>query len=104
MQHHNQLIRRVVQNILLETMSRHRCLNGNIVEVESQECYDDICKRIIDATETRNMCSMQSDSRDHHNGILKVLRRKHRKAKKFVDNTSALSIGAMGEENEEKGQ
>ena len=84
-------------------MSRHRCLDGNIVEVESQECYDDICKRIIDATETRNMCSMQSDSRDHHNGILKVLRRKHRKAKKFVDITNSLGSGVTGEENEEEG-
>lgn len=80
-------IRKTIQNVLLESMASNRCLDGNIVDIESQECYDDICRRIEDASETRNMCPMQSDSRDHHNGLLKVLRRKYRKAKKFVDIT-----------------
>ena len=64
---------------------KHLCLSGKMVPVESQECYDDVCARIKDAIETRNLCSMQSDSRDHYNGILKVLRRKQRRAKKFID-------------------
>lgn len=79
-------LRSLVRRILLEQASgKHLCLDGVFVPVESQECYDDICKRIEDARETRNLCSMQSDARDHYNGVLKVLRRKQRKAKKFID-------------------
>lgn len=82
----NNLIRYLVRRVLLEQSSeRHLCLDGNFVSIDSQECYDDICKRIEDAKETRNMCSMQSDAREHYNGILKVLRRKQRKAKKHIE-------------------
>lgn len=79
-------IRRLVRSLLIESQcEKHLCMDGNLVPIESQECYDDICMRIADAKTTRNMCSMQSDARDHYNGILKVLRRKQRRAKKFVD-------------------
>ena len=79
-------VRRLVRAVLTEGQcDQHLCVNGDLVPVESQECYDDICSRIADAIATRNMCSMQSDARDHYNGILKVLRRKQRKAKKYVD-------------------
>lgn len=79
-------VRAVVRKFLKESVSeKHLCLDGNLVPVESQECYDDVCRRIEDAKSTRNLCSMRSDSRDHWNGVLKVLRRKHRKSKRFVD-------------------
>lgn len=80
------VLRRLVRSLISESQcEQHLCMNGDLVAIESQECYDDICSRIADAIATRNMCSMQSDSRDHYNGILKVLRRKQRRAKKFVD-------------------
>ena len=77
-------IRQFVKNILRESAD-HRCLSGQSVPVESIECYDDVCVRIEDAIETRNAYPLQSDARSHYNGLLKVLRRKRRKAKKFVD-------------------
>ena len=78
-------IRGFVRNVLKEHAEKeHLCISGDYVPVESQECYDDVCKRIEDARATRNLCSMRSDSRDHYNGILKVLRRKYRKAKKYI--------------------
>lgn len=80
------VIRQLVRSLLAEGQcEKHLCMNGDLVPIESQECYDDVCMRIADAQATRNMCSMQSDSRDHYNGILKVLRRKQRKARKYVD-------------------
>ena len=78
-------IRKYVRKILLEANETHRCLGGKLVPVESIECYDDVCVRIEDAVETRNTYPLQSDSRSHYNGLLKVLRRKKRKAKKFME-------------------
>jgi hypothetical protein len=79
-------LRNFIKCVLTEgVQERHLCLNGSFVPIESKECYEDVCIRIADAKATRDICSMQSDARDHYNGILKVLRRKHRKSKKFVD-------------------
>ena len=78
-------IRKYVRSVLKESNDTHRCLNGKLVPIESIECYDDVCVRIDDAVETRNTYPLQSDSRSHYNGLLKVLRRKRRKAKKFMD-------------------
>ena len=80
-------IRAFVKRILMtEGMSEtHRCLSGKHVPIGSLECYDDVCIRIDDAIETRNTYPLQSDSRSHYNGLLKVLRRKKRKSKKFMD-------------------
>ena len=80
-------IRQFVRNVLLleSASDTHRCLNGKHVPVKSVECYNDVCIRIEDAMETRNTYPLQSDSRSHYNGLLKVLRRKKRKAKKFME-------------------
>ena len=81
----SRLLKMYVRNILSEAYDRHICLDGSVVEVESEVCYNDICSRIEDATKTRDMCPMRSDARDYYNGVLKVLRRKHRKSKKFLE-------------------
>ena len=78
-------IRKYIREVLKESSETHRCLGGKLVPIESIECYDDVCVRIEDAVETRNTYPLQSDSRSHYNGLLKVLRRKKRKAKKFMD-------------------
>ena len=79
-------LRFVIRRILQESSSeKHLCLDGSLVPIESQKCFDDVSARMSDAIQTRNLCSMQSDARDHYNGILKVLRRKHRRAGKFID-------------------
>tara|TARA_B100000242_G_C42760188_1_gene354242 strand:- start:262 stop:516 length:255 start_codon:yes stop_codon:yes gene_type:complete len=78
-------IRSYIRHVLKEANDSHRCLSGKLVPIESVECYDDVCVRIEDAVETRNTYPLQSDSRSHYNGLLKVLRRKKRKAKKFME-------------------
>ena len=78
-------LRRFVREIISESLASHRCLDGNTVSVESVACYDDVCVRISDAQATRDLYPLGSDARDHYNGILKVLRRKQRKSKKFLD-------------------
>ncbi len=80
------LISRFIRSVLLESCDTHRCLDGSMVPIESEACYNDICVRIDDATETRNLCSMRSDAREYYNGVLKVLRRKKRQAGKFIEN------------------
>ena len=78
-------VRDYVRSVLKESSETHRCIDGKLVPIQSIECYDDVCVRIEDAVETRNTYPLQSDSRSHYNGLLKVLRRKKRKAKKFMD-------------------
>ena len=78
-------IRKYIREVLKESVDTHMCLNGEHVPIESIECYDDVCVRIDDAVQTRNTYPLQSDSRSHYNGLLKVLRRKKRKAKKFME-------------------
>ena len=79
------ILKEYISKVLSEDKDSHRCLSGKIVPIASVECYDDVCIRIEDAVETRNTYPLQSDSRSHYNGLLKVLRRKKRKAKKFME-------------------
>ena len=58
----------------------HRCLNGKNVPFGCQTCIVDIENRIDDARADRDLCPARSDAREHYNGILKVLRRKLRRA------------------------
>jgi len=60
----------------------HRCMNGDVVKFGSDDCIQDISDRIDDAAYERDSCPGRTDSREHYNGILKVLRRKFRRAKK----------------------
>jgi len=81
------LLKQFIQNVIAEAPDheQHRCFDGTMVPAESQECYIDVVTRIEDATETRDACPSRTDAREHYNGLLKVLRRKMRKAKKFID-------------------
>jgi hypothetical protein len=53
-----------------------------MVPFGSPECVQDIEVRIDDASVTRDNCPGRTDSREHYNGILRVLRRDLRSAKK----------------------
>jgi len=81
------LLKQFIQSVITESSEheQHRCFDGTMVPVESSECYIDVMARIADAAETRDSCPSRTDSREHYNGLLKVLRRKMRKAKKFID-------------------
>ena len=61
----------------------HRMISGEIVPFGCDQCIEDIADRIIDATASRNDCPKRTDSGEHYNGILKVLRRKLRRADKI---------------------
>jgi hypothetical protein len=81
------LLKQFIQNVISESPDheQHRCFDGTMVPVESPECYIDVMSRIEDAAETRDSCPSRTDAREHYNGLLKVLRRKMRRAKKFID-------------------
>ena len=78
-------IRDFVSRVLKEGLDTHRCVGGDEVAIDSVECYEDVCFRIEDATSSRNSYPLGTDAREHYNGLLKVLRRKKRRSKKFVD-------------------
>ena len=61
----------------------HRCTNGQIVGFGSEECLNDIIRRIDDAKESRDACSRGSEARSHYNGLLKHLRMQLRAAQKL---------------------
>ena len=71
-----------LSEILLETVEKHRCLNGKSVGVGTKSCILDLERRIDDAVSSRDSCDMRSDARLHYNGLLKILRRKLRQALK----------------------
>ncbi len=72
--------------LILESSSadEHRTLSGKMVPVESEACFHDVAARIEDATATRDQCCLRTDEREHYNGLLKILRRKLRRAKKSI--------------------
>ena len=79
-------LRRIIKEELLREIAvsaePHRCFGGGMVPFGSDECVADIEMRIEDSTALRNACNTRTDSRDYHNGILKVLRRDRRAARK----------------------
>ena len=60
----------------------HRTIDGRMVPFGCDDCVEDIGHRIQDAAYERDSCPGRTDSREHYNGILKVLRRKLRRANK----------------------
>lgn len=78
-------LRAFITEVLKEGTDTHQCVGGDVVAIDSIACYDDVCFRIDDATSSRNSYPLGTDAREHYNGLLKVLRRKKRRAKKFVE-------------------
>lgn len=63
----------------------HLTITGKKVPFGCDECVQDIEYRIEDAKKRRDSCEHRTDSREHYNGILKVLRRELRGARKVND-------------------
>lgn len=78
-------VRFTLRKMLVEGSAQemHRMISGEIVPFGCDQCIEDIADRIIDATASRNDCPKRTDAREHYNGILKVLRRKLRRADKI---------------------
>ena len=77
-----QRLRKIIREHLGTSPDSHRCMNGATVPFGSNECVSDIELRIDDAAQSRDECSARTDARHHYNGILNVLRRNLRAAKK----------------------
>jgi len=84
-------IRHAIRAILAEAVKKHEMpethytLAGETVPFGSQKCVNDLDHRIEDAKVRRDTCPGRSDSREHYNGILRVLRRELRGARKLLD-------------------
>ena len=83
------LLKRQLKRIISEVMhaedpvEMHRCVSGDMVSMDSPECVTDLEFRIEDAAADRDACNTRTDARVHYNGLLKVLRRKLRQARKL---------------------
>lgn len=64
--------------LLLEASKngKHKTMAGTMVSVGSNECREDILRRIDDTAYHRNDNSYGSDARAYLSGVLRVLRRK----------------------------
>ena len=78
-------LRNLITEIVNGTPDQHRTLAGKYVPFGCQQCVDDLEARISDAAERRDSLTHRSDARIHYNGLLKVLRRDLRTARKVQD-------------------
>ena len=74
---------RKLRSLIKESIDElHRTIAGNYVPFGCAKCIKDIEYRIEDACNFRDQLSHRSDAREHYNGILKVLRRELRRARR----------------------
>ena len=69
---------------LSESTGMHRCMDGRMVQPESEACLADIMDRIDDAEFHRNSHSCGSENRVYYNGLLKGLRTKRNSLSKIL--------------------
>ena len=69
---------------LFESKGMHRCMDGRMVQPESEACLVDIMDRIDDAEFHRNSHSCGSENRVYYNGLLKGLRTRRNKLSKIL--------------------
>ena len=80
------ILRRLIQEIaIIVPPETHRTMRGKDIPFGCVACIVDIESRIEDAKYRRDKCIRRSDAREHHNGLLKVLRRELRAARKIQD-------------------
>ena len=76
----SRVLRRVIREMVQgDSGQMHQCFGGQMVPFGSPECIQDLEIRIDDAAATRDNCPGRTDSREHYNGILRVLRKVVRK-------------------------
>ena len=85
------ILKRRIRDILVETLTAdsvemHRCVDGKVVPMDTPRCVKDLEYRIEDAAADRDACVTRTDARVHYNGLLNVLRRKLRYARKLQPN------------------
>ena len=75
-------IRNIIKRLIIENSRMHRCINGDLVPEDSEECLNDLVLRIEDATYARNNMTGGTATRAYYNGILADLRKKKRRLEK----------------------
>lgn len=76
-------LRKVISEMItMESGGDHRCFDGTLVPFGSNECLTDIDARMTDARAMRDGSSCGTDTRAYLNGMLHMLRKKLRSAKK----------------------
>ena len=75
-------VRSIIRRIIIESARMHRCINGDLVPEDSEECLNDLSFRIEDATYARNNMTGGTATRAYYNGILADLRKKRRRLEK----------------------
>ena len=84
-------VRNQIHDIILEMKSAgdfpetHTTMGGKRVPFGCAGCVRDLEKRIEDAKHSRDARSHRTDAREHYNGILKILRRDLRGARKVLE-------------------
>jgi hypothetical protein len=79
------LLRQSIRQKLIESARQHRCIDGRLVDPESEDCYFDICLRIDDALFYRDALSSGTANRAYYNGVLADLRKKRRRLGKLYE-------------------
>ena len=85
-------LRKKIREIINESYTDHDwpemylMSTGELTSFGCPKCVLDIEYRIEDAKKRRDDCHMRTDAREHYNGLLKVLRRELRGARKISDN------------------
>jgi hypothetical protein len=74
-------VRSLIRKVLKESV--HRCQDGRLVDIDSTDCYEDVCNRIDDAQYVRDHQSRGSATRTYYNGILQDLRKNKRRLQKM---------------------
>jgi hypothetical protein len=69
----------------------HMSLDGSFVDCHSEECAEDLRRRIKDTSHTRDSSNTRSDERSYYNGVLRVLRRRLREVEKHLSQNSSLN-------------
>ena len=69
----------------------HMRMDGKFVDCHSEECAEDLRRRIKDTSHTRDSSGTRSDERSYYNGVLRVLRRRLREVEKHLSEKSSIN-------------
>ena len=88
-------LRKVIQKIINENHpvpqfpETYLTITGETVPFGCTACVQDLEHRIEDGKHQRDACPGRTDAREHYNGVLKVLRRNLRSARKVYESDQA---------------
>ena len=78
------LLRKYINEALKNNDDEHRTIHGDVVTTDCDDCVSDLECRIDDAAWKRDRCPPRSDARSYYNGVLRIMRRDLRAARKKI--------------------